>query len=131
MSTKTDTDGDTDTGESASDALDALDVEGHPDYSRAERETTVCMPGDSDRFTISSFRPSIVRRLLRHPEFQVTHITTYDDDSDTTQARDDLDDVGDATVCGATGTLPVGALFIKPEPRKSTQQAKVVGNRGI
>lgn len=128
---KPDTDGGAGTGGNGSETLDGLDVEGHPDYSRAERETTVCMSGDSDRFTISSFRPSIVRRLLGHSEFRVKHITTYDDDSDTTQARDELDDVGDEIVCGATGTLPVGALFIKPEPRKSTHQRKVIGSTGI
>jgi len=80
--------------------------------SPAEKEVTVRVAKDQDKVSIRSEVRGVTSRLLAHPRFHL---------------RDSRHD--DGAIVMVEGTLPIGCLSIRSEPRNKTNPAGIVTNR--
>lgn len=96
-----------------------------PNREPHEKETGLHVEGDSDHFTITSFKKVVYTKLLRQSEFSVKRLHAIDDGWERTV--ESLDDAADPSlvIIGVTGQLPVGSVNIGT-PRKSNSHADVV-----
>jgi len=105
-------------------------VEADSNLSRAEKETTISMYGDSKEATIHSFRPSVVRSLLQHDHLEVTEIIGRNNNGsmvradDRTTAQEQL-----RVIHGVTGKIPVGCLKVKSTRRSNDHHQDIVSNK--
>jgi len=98
-----------------------------PNRKPHEKESAFHLEGDGTHFTVTSFKRVIYAKLLRRPEFEITHINVLDDNG-REDTRDSVAEVAaDPTlvVIGVVGRLPVGAMNIG-EARNSNSQADIV-----
>jgi hypothetical protein len=96
--------------------------------SRNEQETSIHFFGDSDRFEITTYRPSVVKRILKHEFAAVDWV--YEDPEKTHGGRVDFppevspDDL--VEIEGVSASLPIGTLSIKGVPRGRDVQSQIV-----
>jgi len=81
-----------------------------PDLTPKEKETIIRFANDEDRLHIHSEQAAVIRWLLAHPEY-----------------REDRRRVTNGQQHATTGTLPVGALSLKGQSRKSSRPSDVTG----
>ena len=97
-----------------------------PNRKPDEKETGLHVEGNSDHFSITSFKKVIYTKLLRQPEFSVKRLHVIEDGRERT-----VDTLGEAAadptliIIGVTGQLPVGAVNIGT-PRNSNSHADIV-----
>jgi hypothetical protein len=97
-----------------------------PNREPHEKETGLHVEGDSDHFTITSFKKVIYTKLLRQSEFSVKRLHVIDDGQErTVNSLDDAAADPSLTIIGVVGQLPVGAVNIGT-PRNSNSHAEVV-----
>ena len=97
-----------------------------PNRKPDEKETGLHVEGNSDHFSITSFKKVIYTKLLRQPEFSVKRLHVIEGGREHTV--DTLDEAAaDPTliIIGVTGQLPVGAVNIGT-PRNSNSHADIV-----
>lgn len=100
-----------------------------PDLASAEKETVFRFARDQDTISFYTAEAAIGRRLLAHPESEIDGVTIVDGDA---RPEVDLEDVEeDDHVVGVRGQLPIGALIIKSDSRKSDSHAAVVSERTL
>lgn len=99
------------------------------ELSRNEQETGMQFFGDADRFQITTYRPTMVRSVLRHAyaEIEWVYLRVPEGQNkrvhDTTEA---LRSEARAEVEGVRATLPLGALTIKGKPRTKDQHSGII-----
>lgn len=86
-----------------------MDARDNPGLLPEEKEVTIRLARDSERFHICSDVGSVTNRLLHHPDFEE-------------KSRQ----VENGNVVQVSGTLPVGALSIKSKPRESDNLGQIV-----
>jgi hypothetical protein len=132
MATKpSDTDPDQEEGARRADLLERLELKReHPEMEPFEKETAVTVLGDSDTMVVSSFRSCVYRRFLHHPAFSLKWLNIYVGNQREITV-DSLEEAveADGFVVGVCGELPVGALTIRSEPRKSGSHSDIVSHR--
>lgn len=99
------------------------------DLSRNEQETTLSFFGDSDRARLVSYRPSIVRPLLRHEYAPLEWV--YERPSESAGGRvafpmspSRAESLGDIEAVSVLA--PLGTLSVKGVPRKRDTHAGIV-----
>lgn len=106
-------------------------VEADPDRYSEEKEVGISFSNPDDRMRVDAAIPAVMRRLLKHPEFDLRLYTTTEDgvavdvtaEEYTAEGHD-----GRKPVYWVSGTLPVGVLTMKQSPRKSGGHANVVSS---
>jgi len=92
-----------------------------------EKETTITLDGDCDRFAVASFKKSVFAKLPERPNFEVKRLTALTDEGQY-RTIDSLDKVAanpSMTIIGVEGWLPVGALTVG-DARRSNSHADIV-----
>ena len=107
------------------DAWDRAD----PALESEEKETTIRWAKPDEEAIIYTDEAGVGRRLIAHPESTVSAVNVLrgPDNSHHRVAPEEVTD--DDEVVGVKARLPVGALSIRSESRKSPQHAEVVSNR--
>jgi hypothetical protein len=112
---------------------DEFDVEGalanvveDSDLTPVEKETTITFSKDRDTARVFTAEGGLMRRFLAHPDASTLTLTVVDGDARPAVAPEQY--AGEEIV-GVEAALPVGALNVRREPRKSTQHAKIVTKR--
>jgi len=93
------------------------------ELSKRERETGLDFFQTDDRFTITTYSPSIARSLLKHGEATIEWV--YVTDEGRVKTPQDLTDRA-VTIEGVQVTLPVGTLTIKGTVRASNADSGIV-----
>jgi len=108
----------------------AMAVTSDPNRRAEEKETAVYFSNVDDRLTVTTSNPAICRRVLLHPEFELSYyeISTGSNTSTTVDADEYAEDGHDGRrgVYMVTGTMPIGVLKISQNARKSSGSASVV-----
>jgi len=90
---------------------------------KSERETGIDFFQTDQRFTITTYSPSIARSLLKHGEATIEWV--YATDEGRIKTPEDLVDQ-DVTIEGVQATLPVGSLTIKGTVRSTNTDSDIV-----
>ena len=92
-----------------------------------EKETGIHLEGDSTHFSVTSFKKVVYTKLLRRPEFEVTHLNVLaaDGQERTVHSLDEVAADPSMTIIGVVGRIPVGAVNIGT-PRNSNSHADIV-----
>jgi|APHM01.1.fsa_nt_gi hypothetical protein len=99
------------------------------DLSRNEQETGISFFGDSTQFTITTYRRSIVRAILKHEHAAIDWLFEHPDESNGGRVDFPLADTDPNTlrkIEGVSASLPLGTLSIKGSPRQSDTQSAIV-----
>lgn len=101
-------------------------VDRDPELGGDEKETTISMLGQADRFTIYSAKPTIVKSLLQHNHFDLdwTRIIRQNQ-SVQLEDRNHLKD-SEGSIVAVKGTMPIGVLNIKYKPRTNNNQSSII-----
>lgn len=92
----------------------------------AEKETTLRFGKDEDVVHVFTAERGLTRRLISHAHAENVRLVV--DDGDGRPARRVGEWDGEPIV-GVNLELPIGALLVKREPRKSNQHAPVVASK--
>jgi hypothetical protein len=103
-------------------AFDASD----PDLLPQERETLFRFARDQDRLRFFTSEPGIGRRLIAHGHASVEEVVVREGGARPARPTEAVDKADH--VVGVRGTLPIGALSISGDPRRSDQHAAVVSD---
>lgn len=106
-------------------------VSPHPRLTGSEKETAVTMYGDSERFTIYSAKPTIVKSLLKHDYFEMTWAQLADDETLTEVERREQLRETDRDIVAIEGSLPVGTLTVKSKPRANNHQSSIISTETV
>lgn len=92
-----------------------------------EKQTSLSIEGDATHAEVTSFKKVVFEKWLRHPEFEITHLTVRHTDGSqrTIESLDVVQENPDLTVIGAVGKFPVGCVSIGA-PRNSNSHADIV-----
>lgn len=96
--------------------------------SRTEQETGISFFGDENRFQITTYKPTIVRSLLRHAYAKIEWVYVHhaDKPNERIETLRVLREKNDRhQIEGIRATLPIGALSIKGSPRNRDIISKV------
>lgn len=107
-------------------------VKGDPARSTEEKEFGISFANPDDRIRVDSAIPSLMKKLLLHPNFDLLTYTTTDGDVSINRSVEHYAEEGhDARkpIYWVSGTLPMGVLKIRPNPRNSTYATDVVTNK--
>lgn len=88
-----------------------------------EKETTVTFAWGDDYADVFTAEPSLMRRLLAHPERRGTSLTLIDGDKRPTVTPEEY---SEGAITGVATELPVGVLKIQPTPRTTGGHANIV-----
>jgi hypothetical protein len=101
-----------------------------PQLSPVEKETTLRLGKQEDRVTLYTAERGIMRRLVQHPNADISTLNLrFEDGAGKNATPEEWD--GEGWVVGLKATLPVAVLQIKSRPRKNTQHAEIVADRVI
>lgn len=97
-----------------------------------EKETALHIDGDETHATVTSFKKVVFEKWLRHPEFEVTHLTVQDADGSqgVVKSLEIVQENPDLRVIGAVGTFPIGCVSIGAS-RNSNSHADIVKPGGL
>jgi hypothetical protein len=108
-------------------------VTSDPHRNAMEKETSIVFEGDVSEATITSAKPTIVRSLLQHDEFELDAAEAPKDTDGHGTFRSTephrLREAGD--IYAVTGRIPIGCLTVKSVPRSNDHQSKVVNHETI
>lgn len=110
------------------DRLDELraSVQEDPALLPEEKETAIHFAKADKSYQIMTYEAGVGRRLLAHPEAERVEVTLLDGDA---RPRVPLEEWDGRPIVGVAAKLPVGALLVPSEGRKSDQHAKIVSGR--
>lgn len=100
----------------------------NPNAIPEERETTWTVPSDKDCVRVHTEIPSLIRRFLLHPEFDVDHVGVMRDGSVEQLEMDEALET-DGKIVRLKGHIPVRFLSVHKEGRKQNSQADIVSQR--
>jgi hypothetical protein len=98
-----------------------------PALAPVEKETSLRFARDQDRARFFTAEAGVGRRLLAHKHTQVEEVVVREGAARVGDAPDSVDE--DDQVVGVRGTLPIGTLSIRRDPRQNDQHAAVVTKR--
>lgn len=108
-------------------------VEADPNRGTVAKETGITFSRPDDRAKVNTAEPSLMRRLLAHPEFELRSYETSSDngskaDYKNVSAETYEEQAHDARkpVYSVHGTIPIGCLKVSATARSSTGHAEVV-----
>ena len=111
------------TGRGMTDVLEQ--VKEDPELLPCEKETTFSFAKDEDRARVHTDEAGLMRRLLQHPEFEITELRLH-----TQVGYRYVDCEQDLTECdsviGVKGSIPVTALLVKSASRAQRAHCHVV-----
>lgn len=122
---------DEEVGETSVDRYPALadaEVCGDSDLTTAERQTVISWTADVDHADVYSEDPSVVRSLLRHPEFDLTVLRISDEDRFGAQVSPDSYENDGAPITGVEGTVPIGLVKLQSRSRTENWASLVVSD---
>lgn len=94
-----------------------------------EQETGIQFFGDADRFEIITYRPTMVRSLLRHAHADIEWLYVMDGDERGGRVDNPSELApGDEgfSIEGICASLPLGALTVKGSLRQSNRHSQIV-----
>lgn len=112
------------TGAELAEILDA--VREDPELTPAEKETTLTLTKPDDAFQCYTAEAGIARRVLAHPATDEKVLTV---DAEDGYADVPIDEYAGGSIVGVRARVPVGAVTIRRDPRKSTSHAAIVTDR--
>jgi hypothetical protein len=117
---------DTNASDSSTDSSSRVRCAEDPRRERHEKETALHLEGDSTRFSVTSFKRVIYKKLLQRPNFHIKHLHVLDDDGEE-HTVDCFDEAVERslTTIGVTGQIPVGSIHIGV-PRNTNSPARIV-----
>jgi len=97
------------------------------DLRRDEQETGLNFFASNDRYTVTTYVPTMVRSVLKHGEADIDWIYSTPSASVSGMVRD-LSDIhaDDVRVEGVQASLPLATLTIKGSPRWSNRPSGIV-----
>lgn len=104
--------------------LDA--VREDPALTPQEKETTIRFAKDEDEATIYTREAGLIRRLVAHPESDVSFFNVLVDGDARTTTESEWNG---AAITGVEVRVPVGALQVKSSSRETTDHAPIVSGR--
>ena len=97
--------------------------------SRAEQETSVSFFGDADRFRTITYKPTMVRKLLRHDYARINWAFVWEGGEQGRRVSD-LSDISlsedDVRIEGLSVSLPLGVLSVKGSPRRRDAHSDII-----
>lgn len=111
--------------------LDAIRED--PDRKPAEKETRFLTRKDTDTVDVYTAESSLMRRLVRHPLFELgwVEMSTGRHTTNAVNADELPSDLGRRSVYSISGEGPVGLLSWSSQPRTSDQHAHIVSPSGL
>ena len=109
-------------------------VASHTSLSSAEKETGIHFAGDESAFTVTTYKPTIVKSLLEHDHAEVyRYIVSTESGGHRSVSAHEVQpsDLTDETIVGCHATMPIGTLSIKSVPRTENYQSQIVTSKTI
>lgn len=100
---------------------------GDPELRPEERETVIRFARDQHRLRFFTAERGIGRRLIAHGHATVEEVVVREGAARPARPPEAVDE--DDHVVGVRGTLPIGVLSIRGEPRSDPGHAEVVTDR--
>lgn len=97
-----------------------------PDLDPVERNVAFVSHADADVFEVDVEVPSLIRRFLLHPEFEVREIRVSDEDR--FGARMPLGEYREGYVTGVKGRIPVGCHKVSVSPRSRASWSTLIAS---
>jgi hypothetical protein len=101
-------------------------IKSDPDLRPIERNVAFVTDADSDVFRVDVEVPSLIRRLLLHPEFDIEEIRVSD--GDRFGARMPVSEYREGDITGVKGELPVGCMKVSESPRSRASWSTLVAS---
>lgn len=104
-------------------------VQSHSRMSKMEKETSIHFTGDADEATITTYKATIVKSLLKHDYAEVYRVVVERQEQPhriVDVEEDGWDVVADETIVGCHARLPIGCLTVKGSPRSNNYQSSIV-----
>lgn len=99
-------------------------VEEDVSLSSVEKETTIRFSKVDDRASIYTEEAGLMRRLLRHPHFEVDTLRVNTDDAVGKQVAPS--DFEQGSITGVDGSIPIEALVLQTSLRETSQHSALV-----
>jgi hypothetical protein len=99
-------------------------VEEDTSLSSVEKETTITFSKADDRASVYTEEAGLMRRLLRHPHFEVDSLRVNTDDAVGKQVVPN--DFEQGSITGVDGGIPVEALVAQTSLRETSQHSALV-----
>jgi hypothetical protein len=99
-------------------------VEEDTSLSSVEKETTIRFSKADDRASVYTEEAGLMRRLLRHPHFEVDSLRVNTDDAEGKQ--DAPSDFEEGSITGVDGSIPIEALVAQTSLRETSQHSALV-----
>lgn len=107
-------------------------VESDPHRRAFEKESRLLWSSNADVLNVNTAEPSLMRRFLHHPEFELKRFEFAHHPGDrhktTTAKRGALNGWDGHPVYCITGDLPIGCLKVKSGSRTTNQHARIVSD---
>lgn len=100
-----------------------------PELLPEEKETTFHEGNSDDQLIIFSEQSGVMRRLIRHPLFEIEWIRVYSETSRT--ATMGVAEYSEGLITGVKGYLPIGALKIQSGCRSDSAPCKIVSKASL
>lgn len=107
-------------------------VESDPNREQVEKEFGITFSKSDDRAVVNTAIKSLMRRFLAHPEFDLRYYETSGDKAsyrvvDAEEFEEEGHD-GRKPVWSVSGTIPIGTLKIRMNPRQHGSYSDVITN---
>jgi hypothetical protein len=99
-------------------------VEEDTSLTSVEKETIITFSKDDDSASVYTEEAGLMRRLLRHPHFDIGTLRVNTDDSVGRQVAPS--DFEKGTITGVDGSIPIEALVVQTSLRETSQHSSVV-----
>jgi len=96
-----------------------------PDLIPEEKETNITFDKRDDRARVFTAEAGLMRRLLSHPEFELSHVVPAN--GTRTEDTEELH-AADTQIVGVAGTVPVGCIKLRASARNSSGHANVISH---
>jgi hypothetical protein len=97
--------------------------------SREEQETSVSFFGDADRYQTITYKPTMVRKLLRHDYARINWAFVWEGGEHGRRVSD-LSEISlsedDVRIEGVSVSLPLGVLSFKGSPRRRDAHSDII-----
>jgi hypothetical protein len=99
-------------------------VEEDTSLASVEKETTIRFSKVDDRASVYTEEAGLMRRLLRHPHFEVESLRVNTDDAVGKKVAPN--DFEEGSITGVDGTIPIAALVAQRSLRETSQHSALV-----
>lgn len=96
--------------------------------AKEEQESGITLLGTADRYQLTTYKPTIVRSILRHDYADIEWVYVYHPDHQNERVHDleSVDVHAPGHVEGVCATLPIASLSIKGVPRQRNGHSTIV-----